>query len=178
MNSKLRVLALLLLIFVLLGAIPATTVRADPPYTEIIRVVDETFINDFNCPFPIREEWNGALRDTLFFDQNGVLTREYLTPQYQGPLTVRWTNEATGTTLTSQQSSALTIYYNPDGSFQGATNQGLTFLVHVPGEGAPLMFDVGRIVITPGQGITFSVGNHQELSGDTAAFCNYLAESH
>ena len=54
-------------------------------------------------------------------------------------------------------------------------NQGLTFMVTVPSVGQPLLADVGRIVIERGQGITFEVGIHQELIGDTAAFCAYLA---
>jgi hypothetical protein len=63
----------------------------------------------------------------------------------------------------SYQASSLMIYYNPDGSFKKLMNQGLTFMVTVPGAGQPLMADVGRIVIERGQGITFQAGVHQEL---------------
>lgn len=54
-------------------------------------------------------------------------------------------------------------------------NQEMTFIVTVPGEGQPILADVGRIVIERGQGNTFEAGVHQELIGDTAAFCAYLA---
>lgn len=145
-----------------------------PPQTTIVSA-DATFTNDFDCAFPLQEQVKGTYRDTLYFDQNGTLTKEFLSPQFQGPLTVTWTNLETGTSLTSHQASTLIIYYNPDGSFQKLANQGLTFQVSVAGEGL-LLADVGRIVIERGQGVTFEVGPHQELDGDTAAFCAYLAQ--
>ena len=144
------------------------------PITTIIPV-DSTFINDFDCAFPLVEQVTGSVRDTLFFDQNGTLVREYISPQFEGALTVRWTNQATGISLKSHEASSLMIYYNPDGSFQKLMNQGLTFMVTVPGAGQLLLVDVGRIVIQRGQGITFEEGVHQELIGDTAAFCAYLS---
>lgn len=48
------------------------------------------------------------------------------------------------------------------------------FMVTVPDAGQPLLANVGRIVIERGQGITFVAGVHQELFGDTGAFCGYL----
>ncbi|HKY54104.1 MAG TPA: hypothetical protein VJM08_07365 [Anaerolineales bacterium] len=143
------------------------------PETTIVSI-DMTFTNNFDCAFPLVEHVKGSIRDTLYFDQNGVLVREYLSPQFQGALTVRWTNPENGRSLESHEASSLMIYYNPDGSFKKLMNQGLTFMVTVPGAGQPLMADVGRIVIERGQGITFQVGVHQELSGDTGAFCNYF----
>ena len=148
--------------------------RGHPPQTTIVSV-DATFTNDFDCSFPLQEQVKGAYRDTLYFDQGGKLTKEFLSPQFQGSLTVTWTNLETGASLTSHQASTLIIYYNPDGSFQKLANQGLTFQVSVPGEGL-LLADVGRIVIERGQGVTFEAGSHQELDGDTAAFCAYLAQ--
>jgi hypothetical protein len=65
----------------------------------------------------------------LYFDRNGTLTREFLSPQFRGPLTVTWVNPEMGTSLTSHEASTLIIYYNADGSFRTATNQGLTFQV-------------------------------------------------
>ena len=50
-------------------------------------------------------------------------------------------------------------------------------MVTVPGEGRPLLTDVGRLVIERGKGITFEAGVHQELNGDTGRFCNYFAEA-
>jgi hypothetical protein len=156
--------------------VQASSIGGSPPVTTIIPV-DATFINDFDCSFPLIEQVTGTIRDTLYFDQNGILVREYISPQFQGALTVTWTNPITGTSLSSHEASSLIVYYNPDGSFQKLMNQGLTFMVTVPGAGAPLLADVGRIVIERGKGITFEAGVHQELSGDTAAFCAYLADS-
>jgi hypothetical protein len=154
------------------GAMNGTT-----PVTTIIPV-DATFINDFDCAFPLVEQITGTVRDTLYFDQNGMVIREFISPQFQGALTVTWTNPETGKSLSSHEASSLIIYYNPDGSFQKLMNQGLTFMVTVPGAGAPLLADVGLIVIERGKGITLAAGPHQELFGDTAVFCGYLEGSH
>ncbi len=160
------------------GRTPTSTalpLRADdgrPPQTTIVSV-DATFTNDFDCSFPLQEQVTGAYRDILYFDSNGTLTREFISPQYRGPLTVSWTNLAMGTSLTSHEASTLIIDYNPDGSFRKLSNQGLTFHVTVPGTGT-LLLDVGRIVIERGHGVTFEAGPHQEFNGDTAAFCTYL----
>jgi hypothetical protein len=154
--------------------VQASSISGSPPVATIVSV-DDTFINDFDCPFAIKEQVTGTIRDTLYFDQNGMITREYISPQYQGALRVTWTNPVTGKSLSSHEASSLIVYYNPDGSFQKLMNQGLTFMVTVPGVGQPLLADVGRIVIERGQGITFETGVHQELNGNTAAFCDYLA---
>lgn len=154
----------------------ANSMHGSIPVTIIVSV-DATFINDFDCAFPLLEQVTGAYRDTLYFDQNAILVREYLSPQFQGALTVRWTNPETGISLESHEASTIMIYYNPDGSFKKLMNQGLTFMVTVRGAGQPILADVGRIVIERGKGITFEAGVHQELNGETTTFCDYLAGS-
>ena len=160
-----------------LGSLTPIVVYADAPDTTVVQV-DETFTNDFDCSFPLIEQVKGSYLDRLYFDQNGLLVREYLSPQFQGALMVTWTNPENGMSLESHEASTIMVYYNPDGSFQKLINQGLTFMVNVPGAGKPLMMDVGRIVIERGKGITLYAGNHQELIGDTASFCEYLAVDH
>lgn len=172
MNTRIQMLMILVVIF--FGIMPIQMAHADTPDTMVVPVND-TFINDFDCSFPLVEQVIGAYRDTLFFDQNGNLTREFLSPQFQGALIVTWTNPATGQRLESHETSTIIVYYNPDGSFKKLMNQGLTFMVTVRGAGNPILMDVGRIVIEHGKGITFYTGIHQELTGDTAAFCDYLA---
>jgi hypothetical protein len=170
-------LASLFALFVALVLAPAAKAAvpsAAQPTTSIVPV-DATFTNDFDCPFPIIEQVAGTYRDTLYFDQDGNLTREFLSPQFQGALTVTWTNPVSDIRLESHEASTIIVYYNPDGSFQKLTNQGLTFMVTVSGAGQPLLADVGRIVIQRRQGITFDAGLHQELFGDVGAFCKYLA---
>jgi len=154
--------------------VQASATNGSPPIMSVISA-DAIFINDFDCAFPLVEQITGTVRDTLYFDQNGMVIREFISPQFQGALTVTWTNPETGKSLSSYEASSLIIYYNPDGSFHKLMNQGLTFMVTVPGMGQPLLADVGRIMIERGQGITFEAGVHQELNGDTAAFCDYLA---
>ncbi len=174
MTRKLFVVFLITLILSVTIVGPAL---ADTPNTAIVQV-DDTFINDFDCGFPLVEQVQGAYRDTLFFDQSGSLVREFLSPQFQGALRVTWTNLVTGKNLESHEASTIVVYYNPDGSFKKLMNQGLTFMVTIPGTlGSPILMDVGRIVIERGQGLTFYAGNHQELIGDTAAFCDYLADA-
>jgi len=170
-TRKLFVAFLLTMILTVLAVGPAL---ADTPNTVIIQV-DDTFINDFDCAFPLVEQVKGAYRDTLFFDQNGTLVREFISPQFQGALRVIWTNPVTDKSLESHEASTIIVYYYPDGSFKKLMNQGLTFMVTVPGAGNPILMDVGRIVIERGKGFTFYSGNHQELIGDTASFCRYLA---
>ncbi len=178
MNTRLLFTMPSLVIIILLAMMPssarANSMNGSTPVTIIVSV-DSTFINDFDCTFPLLEQVAGAYRDTLYFDQNGILVREFLSPQFQGALSVNWTNPVTGKSLKSHEASSIIVYYNPDGSFKKLMNQGLTFIVTMPGAGQPLLADVGRIVIERGQGITFEAGLHQELIGDTAAFCAYLA---
>ena len=171
---KTRKLFVAFLITVFLAVIAVGPALADTPAAVIIQV-DDTFINGFDCAFPLLEQVKGAYRDTLFFDQNGILVREYISPQFQGALMVTWTNPVTGKSLESHEASTIMVYYNPDGSFKKLMNQGLTFMVTVPEAGNPILMDVGRIVIERGKGITFYSGNHQELISDTASFCDYLA---
>jgi len=181
MNTRLLFTLPLLVVIILLpmetANAQASSMNGSMPVTTIVSV-DTTFINDFDCPFLLLEQVKGAYRDTLFFDQNGVLVREDLSPQFQGALSVRWTNPETGNSLESHEASSIIVYYNPDGSFKKLMNQGLTFMVTVPSAGQPILVDVGRIVIERGKGITFEAGVHQELIGDTAAFCAYLAGAH
>jgi len=151
----------------------ADAMNAFTPVTAIVSV-DSTFINDFDCAFPLVEQVTGTIRDTLYFDQNGIVVREYISPQFQGALSVTWTNPITGKSLDSYEASSIIVYYNPDGSFKKLMNQGLTFMVTVPRAGQPILADVGRIVIERGKGITFEAGSHEELNGETAAFCEYL----
>jgi hypothetical protein len=149
------------------------TAAATPPISAVVSA-DTTFTNTFDCPFPLQETVSGSYKDTLYFDAAGNLVKEILTGQFGGPLTVTWTNLATGLTLSSHEAAPLTVYYNPDGSFASLQNVGLIFNVTIPGQGTVLL-DVGRIVIVRHQGIVFVAGPHQEESGDTAAFCAALA---
>lgn len=157
-------------------AVPSASARsasAAQPLTSIVDV-SGTFTNTFDCPFPLEETVSGSIKDMLYLDVDGNPVKEILTAQFGGPVTVSWTNLATGKTLTSHQAAPLTFYYGPDGSPVEARNVGLLFHVAIPGEGNVLL-DVGRVVFRRGQGLVFSAGPHQEQSGDTAAFCAALS---
>ncbi|HMI98250.1 MAG TPA: hypothetical protein VK488_00275 [Gaiellaceae bacterium] len=150
----------------------AGTAAATPPISTVVSA-DGTFTDTFDCSFPLQETVSGSYRDTFYFDSAGNPVREILTSQFGGPLTVTWTNLATGSTLSSHEAAPLIIYYNPDGSFASLQNVGLIFNVTIPGHGTVLL-DVGRVVIVRHQGIVFEAGPHQEENGDTAAFCAAL----
>lgn len=152
-------------------AVPSASAAA--PQTTIVEVND-TFTNDFDCPFPLEEVVSGSFKDMLFFDVNGNPVKEILTAQFQGSFTVTWTNLATGAALTSHEAAPLMVQYNPDGSFASLQNVGLLFHVSTP-QGGTVLLDVGRVVIRRGQGIVFEAGPHQELNGDTGAFCAALS---
>ena len=145
---------------------------ASEPSGSVVQV-NATFVNTFDCAFPLVETTSGAYRDTLYFDAAGNPVKEILTAQFGGPLTVTWTNPADGATLSSHEAAPLIVHYNPDGSFASLQNTGLLFHVAIPGQGTVLL-DVGRVVIVSHQGITFEAGQHQELNGDTGAFCAAL----
>lgn len=151
---------------------PSPSGAAQPASTVV--QVNTTFVNTFDCPFPLVESVVGAYKDTVYFDAHGIPTKEVLTAQFGGPLKVTWTNPADGATLSSNESAPLIVRYNPDGSFAGLQNVGLVFHVSIPGQGTVLL-DVGRVVIVSHQGVTFEAGQHQELNGDTGEFCAALA---
>ena len=172
MDRKTRLASFVVMACATVAALPAGAMAATPLTT--IVAIDQTFTNDFDCPFPLVETVSGTIKDILFVDASGNPTKEILTAQYGGRLTVTWTNPASGRTLMSGEAAPLIVYWNPDGTFRALANVGLTFNVTIPGSGTVLL-DVGRIVIQRGQGITFVAGSHQELFGDTAAFCAALA---
>jgi hypothetical protein len=145
---------------------------AIPPNSQVIDI-SGAFSNDFDCPFPLEETISGAAKDTTYFAPDGTLVRELVTAQHGGPVTVTWTNPLNGNSLSSHEASVLQIYYNPDGSFRSASNEGLTFHVNLPGQ-RTLLLDVGLVVIRHGQGIVFEAGPHQELNGETDTFCAAL----
>jgi hypothetical protein len=147
--------------------------EAMPPASTVI-TVDTSFTNTFDCAFPLQETVSGIVKDIVYFDGDGNVSRELVTAQHGGPLTVSWTNPMNGATLSSHEASPLTLEYDPDGSIQSQRNVGLTFNVVIPGGGS-LMRDVGRLVITREDGITFLAGSHQEQLGDTKAFCAALS---
>jgi hypothetical protein len=150
---------------------PGVATAAVP--TSTVLDVSSSFTNNFDCPFTLQEQVSGFVKDTQYFDQSGTILKEVLTAQYQGPVTVTWTNNASGVTLASHEADPLTIYYT-NGRFSSLSSRGLTFHVSIPGFGTVLL-DVGQIVIMRGQGITLQAGQHQELEGDTAAFCAALS---
>ena len=72
-----------------------TSVSGAGPQTTIVEVND-TFTNDFDCPFPLEETVSGSFKDMLFFDVNGNPVKEILTAQFGGSLRSRGRTSARG----------------------------------------------------------------------------------
>lgn len=168
---RLTLLAVAALVALAVSASGAAS--ATPPISTIVNE-DTTFTNTFDCAFALTETVTGSVKDTLYFDSEGNPSKEILTAQYGGALTVTWTNPLSGKTLSSHEAAPLIVHYNPDGSFQSLQNVGLVFNVTISGYGSVLL-DVGRIVIAAHQGVVFEAGPHQEENGDTSAFCAALS---
>ena len=111
---------------------------ATSPESTIVSA-DATFTNTFDYSFPLQETVSGSYKDILYLDSAGSPVKEILTAQFRGPLTVTWTNLASGKSLSSHEAAPLIVYYNPDGSFAALQNVGLIFNVTVPGHGTVLL---------------------------------------
>jgi hypothetical protein len=171
-----RTLALLLIIVAVPLAVTATA-AANTIRTEVVTVHD-TF--DFGeaaeaCGFPVDIRVDGSFKVTDYFDNSGNLSKEIITP-VGGPFTVTAINPANGKSTTTQAQSFVSIVqFNPDGSVASASNSGPIYNFIVPGLGTILQ-STGRLVFDSNSDIVFVAGPNDFDTGNTTAFCNYLAD--
>jgi len=124
--------------FVLVTSLPATAI---PPEHFPPEQVDETFVIEDACDFPIEIHVSGTLRHTHYFDQEGSEVRNITVfPNFK----ITATNLDTGESLTTPTPGVELISLNPDGSAT-VTLVGLLGRLTVPGVGIVAQ-DVGRIV--------------------------------
>jgi hypothetical protein len=116
--------------------------RAVPPQHFPVQHVDESFIIEDACDFPVLLHVEGELRETLFFDRQGNVTRVLrVFPNFR----VSLTNTETGTSIASPSPAVEHVTINPDGSAVIAVT-GLQGHLIVSG-GPPQAADVGRLVL-------------------------------
>jgi hypothetical protein len=122
----------------LVTALPAAAI---PPEHFPPEQVDETFVIDDACDFPIEFHATGTVRHTHFFDQDGNEIRDItVNPNFK----ITLTNLETGESLSTPSPVVEFIDLNPDGSLT-FTLAGLGGRLAVPGVGIVAQ-DVGRIV--------------------------------
>ena len=130
---------LVLTVLALAGVASLSVASADAaaPQQTVIRI-DEAFVVDDICPFPIVEHAEGTLRILDFVDRNGNPTRELdITPG----LTVSFS--ANGVTLTTVSPSVGHITFNDDSATVMIT--GLSGHISIPGQGK-VALSAGRIL--------------------------------
>src|SRR5262245_12138231 len=176
-GEVMRKLALLLSIIAVPLAFTATA-AANSTQTEI---VTEHVTIPFDqataaCGFPVDQRIDGSFKVVSFFDNDGTLLKTIAT-NFGGPFTVTATNPATGKRATAQSQTLVEIVtFNPDGSVASDSANGLRFNFVVPGLGV-ILKATGRVVFDGEGNLIFEAGPHAFLDGDTAAFCDYLADS-
>lgn len=138
---------------------------ASQPERTVLVFDDTLIIDDFTCDFAFEERVTGRITITTFFDQDGNPARLHVTVSGRGEAS----NPESGQTLRFVQANL----FDTDLSTGERTTAGLRFLAYIPGGGVVLL-DAGRLVVSDGQ-ITFEAGPHQLITGDTDAFCSYLA---
>jgi hypothetical protein len=139
---SMRKLALLLGLTGVLALAFAVVARAVPPQHFPVEHVDESFIIEDECEFPVVLRVEGDLQQTLFFDRHGNVTRVLTVfPNYR----VTLTNLETGKSITSPAPAVEHLNINPDGSAV-ITVTGLQGHLILSG-GPPQAADVGRLVL-------------------------------
>jgi hypothetical protein len=159
------------LLTLLLAVAPLSVASASPPdFTTI--AVDFTF-PIAGCEFAVQAQLTSTVIVSTWVDQDGEfrMGRE----RYLNDAQFVYTNLENGISLTSKTFGPNIFRPNPDGSLTVYIS-GLFSLV--PGQGGPVIIDVGRIVVDPATGqILFSAGQFtvHGPGGSIEALCAALA---
>jgi hypothetical protein len=124
-----------------LALVTSLPAAALPPEHFPPEQVDETFVLEGVCDFPVEIHVTGTVRHSHYFDQDGNEIRDITVfPNFK----ITITNLETGESLTTPSPGVETVELNPDGSAT-ITLTGLLGRLAVPGVGIVAQ-DVGRIV--------------------------------
>jgi hypothetical protein len=123
------------------------------------------FVDDEICAFPIEFSFEGTIKITRYFDENGNLIRVHALASDNASAT----NLDTGTSATGHEVSS--VWFDMDGS---ETISGLPIHLNTPGHGAVLI-DAGRLELDSSGTPTFIAGPHQGLEGDYGELCIALS---
>jgi hypothetical protein len=168
-----RVVLSLLVAGAVLG-LNATSAIAAASTTTVIESVNTSFSETASCGFELDWHIQGADKVVSFFDTSGTLVKSILTAT-GGPFTVTVTNPASGKTATTRSETSIVIVtFNPDGSINTITQNGLAFNFVLPGTGT-IFLDVGSVVFDSEFNPVRIGGPHQFLAGDYAGFCAALS---
>jgi hypothetical protein len=166
MSRLLRALALFVAFCVPLVA--ASSATAVPPQVTIIQF--EPFTDTTLCGFPIEVAFQGDVRVTVFFDQNGNPVREidtfanFLVTFTHGTKTLTTKGPAHGITTFDAEGNIVSIEFD-----------GMSANVTLPGQGHVLL-DAGRLVFDADGNIVAENGPHQVFgTGDAPQFCAAMA---
>jgi hypothetical protein len=145
---------------------------ADQPRTDTLQINDTNTVDSL-CSFSLIQHDQGALRTSVFFDQDGQVTR--ITQNWQD-VESTLTNPANGRSLSYRMAGHSGFTFDTDGSMNIFT-QGVRALITVPGSGA-ITGEAGNITITLGPGGTFDVQRSGFLrDGDFSTVCDYLQDT-
>lgn len=156
----------------------APTAAANTTQTEVVTSHDTFEFGEATeaCGFPVDIRVDGSFKVTDYFDNSGTPLKDIITT-FGGPFTVTAINPANGKSTTTRSQSFVSItHFNPDGSVASASNSGPIYNFVVPGLGTILQ-STGRLVFDSNFDIVFQAGPQDIENGNTAAFCNYLADS-
>lgn len=170
-----RKLALLVSIIALPLAVTATA-AANTTQTQVVTIHDTFDFGDATdaCGFAVDIRVDGSFKITDYFDNSGTLFKEIVN-NFGGPFTLAAINPANGKSTTTQSQTIVAITkFNPDGSVSSSSGSGLTYNFVVPGLGT-ILHSTGRVVFENDE-LVFEAGPHAFEDGNTATFCNYLAD--
>ena len=171
-----RKLALLLSIIALPLAVTATA-GANTTQTDVITVHDTFLFGEATdaCGFLVDIRVDGSFKIIDYFDNSGTLLKETVN-NFSGPFTLAAINPTTEKSTTTQSQTFVSITtFNPDGSVSVSSNA-LIYNFVAPGLGTILQ-STGRLVFDSNFDLVFEAGPHAFEDENTAAFCNYLADS-
>jgi hypothetical protein len=170
-------LAVLLSIIALPLAVTATA-AANTVQTEVVTIHDTFVFGDATdaCGFPVDIRVDGSFKIMDYFDNSGTLLKETVN-NFGGPFTLAAINPANQKSTTTQSQTVVSITrFNADGSVASSSNSGLIYNFVAPGLGT-ILHSTGRLVFDSNFDLIFEAGPHGFEDQNTAAFCNYLADS-
>jgi hypothetical protein len=152
-------------LLVLIAIVMASPAGAAPPTKISGHATGDAFA--FSCEaFDVRDDFEFSWHGTEHYDRDGNLIR--VVERLWG--VDRLYNEDNGKSVSGAFNNSETI----DLVNGTATQNGSTFRIIVPGQGA-LFIDVGKYIIDFEEGLTFLAGRHDAFDEDFDAICAYLA---
>jgi hypothetical protein len=164
-----RRLALLLAVLALPLVLAPSAVAATPPEIFPVLVIEDTFVDEELCGFPVTVSFRFEERHIHFLDEEGNVVREFSAIQFEATLT----NEATGKTVIERE--AFRVSFDP--ATGEATFTGLPIHFFAPAVGQ-IVRDAGLVTFSEA-GIVVIHGPHPFLTdteASIAALCGVLAD--